>query len=62
MNLGSYYIVGIPSAIVFAFVFHIGGKVFSSSCLVIMLYLHFDVENMIFLKYSSFVNRVSGWG
>ncbi|GMN46325.1 hypothetical protein TIFTF001_015499 [Ficus carica] len=26
VNLGSYYIVGIPSAIVFAFVFHIGGK------------------------------------
>ncbi|CAL5362625.1 unnamed protein product [Camellia sinensis] len=26
VNLGSYYIVGIPSAIVFAFVLHIGGK------------------------------------
>ncbi|XP_024032739.1 protein DETOXIFICATION 16 [Morus notabilis] len=26
VNLGSYYIVGIPSAILLAFVFHIGGK------------------------------------
>ncbi|KAK7271209.1 hypothetical protein RJT34_26917 [Clitoria ternatea] len=26
VNLGSYYLVGIPSAIVFAFVLHIGGK------------------------------------
>lgn len=26
INLGSYYIVGIPSAILLAFVFHIGGK------------------------------------
>ncbi|KHN23737.1 MATE efflux family protein DTX1 [Glycine soja] len=26
VNLGSYYIVGIPSSIVFAFVLHIGGK------------------------------------
>ena len=27
VNLGSYYLVGIPSAIVLAFVLHIGGKV-----------------------------------
>jgi len=27
VNLGSYYLVGIPAAIVFAFVLHIGGKV-----------------------------------
>ncbi|XP_024023313.1 protein DETOXIFICATION 16 [Morus notabilis] len=26
VNLGSYYLVGIPLAVVFAFVFHIGGK------------------------------------
>ncbi|XP_059642606.1 protein DETOXIFICATION 16-like [Cornus florida] len=26
VNLGSYYLVGIPSAVLFAFVFHIGGK------------------------------------
>ncbi|KAH7528651.1 hypothetical protein FEM48_Zijuj05G0094700 [Ziziphus jujuba var. spinosa] len=26
VNLGSYYLVGIPSAILFAFVFHMGGK------------------------------------
>ncbi|KAF5208095.1 Detoxification-like protein [Thalictrum thalictroides] len=26
INLGAYYLIGIPSAIVFAFVFHIGGK------------------------------------
>ncbi|KAK7364111.1 hypothetical protein VNO80_12515 [Phaseolus coccineus] len=26
VNLGSYYLVGIPSAVVFAFVLHIGGK------------------------------------
>lgn len=28
INLGSYYIVGIPCAVLFAFVLHIGGKVF----------------------------------
>lgn len=27
INLGSYYLVGIPLAIVFSFVIHIGGKV-----------------------------------
>lgn len=27
VNLGSYYLIGIQSAILFAFVFHIGGKV-----------------------------------
>jgi hypothetical protein len=27
INLGSYYIVGIPSAVVLAFALHIGGKV-----------------------------------
>lgn len=27
MNLGAYYVVGIPCAIIFAFVFHIGGMV-----------------------------------
>ena len=27
INLGSYYLVGIPSAILFAFVLDIGGKV-----------------------------------
>jgi Na+-driven multidrug efflux pump len=27
INLGAYYVVGIPSAILFAFVFHIGGMV-----------------------------------
>ncbi|XP_019420464.1 PREDICTED: protein DETOXIFICATION 16-like [Lupinus angustifolius] len=26
INLGSYYLIGIPSSILFAFVFHIGGK------------------------------------
>jgi Na+-driven multidrug efflux pump len=27
VNLGSYYLVGIPAAVVLAFVLHIGGKV-----------------------------------
>lgn len=27
VNLGSYYLVGIPSAVLMAFVLHIGGKV-----------------------------------
>jgi Na+-driven multidrug efflux pump len=27
INLGAYYVVGIPSAILFAFIFHIGGMV-----------------------------------
>lgn len=27
VNLGSYYLIGIPCAVVFAFVLHIGGKV-----------------------------------
>lgn len=27
VNLGSYYIVGIPSAVLLAFVLHIGGRV-----------------------------------
>lgn len=27
INLGSYYLVGIPTAVLLAFVFHIGGKV-----------------------------------
>ena len=27
VNLGSYYIVGIPSAVLLAFVLHVGGKV-----------------------------------
>ncbi|KAL8124078.1 hypothetical protein AgCh_011909 [Apium graveolens] len=37
INLGSYYIVGIPCAVLFAFVLHTGGKVFyfSSSWLVV---------------------------
>ncbi|KAF8364564.1 hypothetical protein HHK36_033464 [Tetracentron sinense] len=26
VNLGAYYVVGIPSAVLFAFVFHVGGK------------------------------------
>ncbi|GKE91472.1 multi antimicrobial extrusion protein, partial [Tanacetum coccineum] len=26
-NLGAYYIIGIPLAILFAFVFHMGGKI-----------------------------------
>ncbi|KAK2987807.1 hypothetical protein RJ640_024434 [Escallonia rubra] len=26
LNLGAYYLIGIPSAVVFAFVYHIGGK------------------------------------
>ena len=29
MNLGSYYLVGIPLAVVLAFVLHVGGKVIS---------------------------------
>jgi multidrug resistance protein, MATE family len=27
VNLGSYYLVGIPAAVVLAFVLHVGGKV-----------------------------------
>jgi len=29
VNLGAYYVIGIPTAILLAFVYHIGGKVIS---------------------------------
>lgn len=30
VNLGAYYLVGIPAAILLAFVLHIGGKVYTT--------------------------------
>jgi hypothetical protein len=33
INLGAYYVVGIPSAVLFAFIFHFGGTVGLSSLL-----------------------------
>lgn len=43
VNLGAYYVMGIPTAIVLAFVFHIGGKVRDTKS----LYFH----NLIFPAY-----------
>jgi Na+-driven multidrug efflux pump len=43
VNLGAYYVMGIPTAIVLAFVFHIGGKVLVTKS----LYSH----NLIFPAY-----------
>ena len=34
VNLGSYYLIGIPLAAIFAFVFHIGGKVVTFTSLI----------------------------
>jgi Na+-driven multidrug efflux pump len=38
VNLGAYYLMGIPTAILLAFVYHIGGKVISY---IFFLYLFF---------------------
>lgn len=43
VNLGAYYVVGIPSAILFAFVLHIGGKVN-----ILMLIFHSEAYVRIF--------------
>ncbi|KAK9162412.1 hypothetical protein Syun_003314 [Stephania yunnanensis] len=37
INLGAYYLVGVPSAVLFAFFFKIGGKVRSLSCIVVAM-------------------------
>lgn len=37
INLGAYYVVGLPSSVLFAFVFHIGGMV---STILTLLFLH----------------------
>jgi len=55
VNLGSYYLVGIPSAIVLAFVLHIGGKVNKSSSLsTITLMLMSDDQFYIAITYIGF--------
>ena len=38
VNLGSYYIVGIPSAVLLAFVLHIGGRV--KLIIMMMIFTH----------------------
>jgi len=41
VNLGSYYLVGLPFAIVLAFVLHIKGEVrFSQSCIIFFYVLN----------------------
>lgn len=68
VNLGSYYLVGIPSAVVLAFVLHIGGKVNrSSSFCTITLILMCDDQFYIAIAWSLFSIliascRDSGWG
>ena len=66
MNLGSYYLVGVPAAILFAFVMHIGGKV------IFPHYMSYVSAPRTFLKCKlcfrflkndlSSPNRASGWG
>ncbi|KAJ8430608.1 hypothetical protein Cgig2_021570 [Carnegiea gigantea] len=58
INLGSYYIAGIPSALVLAFVFHMGGKVhihlrklFSSCLISIIIILPIRVHSTIILDF-----------
>lgn len=54
VNLGAYYAVGIPSAVILAFFLHIGGKVVYSlinSCLVVCISLKvFSFHIDIFLR------------
>lgn len=48
VNLGSYYIVGIPSALLFAFVLHVGGKVshYFSAFWEVFFFHNLDLFNM----------------
>jgi hypothetical protein len=41
VNLGAYYVIGIPTAILLAFVYHIGGKVIS--CVYIYIFASFPL-------------------
>lgn len=41
MNLGAYYLVGLPCAIIFTFVFHFGGKVLDTKILATLTAYYF---------------------
>lgn len=70
VNLGSYYLVGIPIAVLFAFVFHTGGKV-SFSLSVTCSYYSLVLQNfrrfipisywLCITKDFSYICRAFGW-
>jgi MATE family multidrug resistance protein len=48
VNLGAYYVIGIPTAILLAFAYHIGGKVIS--CVYIYIYIFASFSSLFLLN------------
>jgi Na+-driven multidrug efflux pump len=52
INLGAYYVVGIPSAVLFAFIFHFGGTVGLPSLLSSLFSLSHSLSLSLLFKLS----------
>lgn len=59
MNLGAYYLVGIPFAMALTFVYGLGGKVMFDFLLAFFSFFSFFFSELDFVE---FVCRVCGWG